>query len=62
MTKPVDPRLIPFVEALAEALVADYLRQPLEQRCPYSDGNSCLQYNLMGQVCQDCPIVWPELR
>lgn len=25
--------------------------------CPYSDGNSCEQYRLQGQRCQDCPLL-----
>lgn len=25
-------------------------------RCPNSDGNSCEQYRLKGQYCQDCPL------
>jgi hypothetical protein len=29
--------------------------------CPFSDGNSCMQYNGMGQFCQDCPLIYPEL-
>jgi hypothetical protein len=29
--------------------------------CPFSDGNSCMQYNCMKQFCQDCPMVNPEL-
>jgi len=24
--------------------------------CPYSDGNSCEQYRLQGQRCQNCPL------
>lgn len=25
--------------------------------CPHSDGNSCEQYRLQGQRCQDCPLL-----
>lgn len=29
--------------------------KPLD-RCPHSDGNSCEQYRLKGERCQNCPL------
>ena len=30
--------------------------------CPHSDGNSCEQYRLQDQRCQDCPLVDEDMR
>jgi Fe-S-cluster containining protein len=30
-------------------------------KCPFSDGNSCMQYNAMKEFCQHCPIMFPGL-